>query len=165
MAVPAIIDKVRRMKEENQNERDRLKREREEAGLPRLMSPDRLITRNRGERTPNQMDSKYLKYKQAQNKFAIDGNSSIYNPGASKGHPFASNHSVDETHYTDKNYQPTFKERVKKYWKPTDDSDGDRVREQINKMRSNKSQRSIYDDDDLPVLLPNGALGAKEPPR
>jgi hypothetical protein len=57
---------------------------------------------------------------------------------------------------------PTFKERIKSYWRPTDDSDGEKVKEQINKMKSNKSQKSIYHDDDLPVLLPKGALGAKE---
>jgi len=43
----------------------------------------------------------------------------VYNTGNVKGgHLLGSNHSVDETHYTDKNYQPTFKERVKSYWKP-----------------------------------------------
>lgn len=43
MAVPAIIDKVRKMKEENENEWERLKREREEAGLPWLSSPEWMI--------------------------------------------------------------------------------------------------------------------------
>lgn len=39
------------------------------------------------------------------------------------------------------------------------------MREQIDKMRTNKSQRSIYADDDLPILLPHGALGEKEKPK
>ena len=43
MAVPAIIDKVRKMKEDNENEWVRLKREREEAGLPWLSSPEWMI--------------------------------------------------------------------------------------------------------------------------
>jgi hypothetical protein len=45
------------------------------------------------------------------------------------GQAFRTNPSVNETHYTDQNNVPTFKERVKSYWKRGDDDDGDRVRE------------------------------------
>jgi hypothetical protein len=71
--------------------------------------------------------------------------------------------SDSETYYTE-NKQPSFKDRLKGYWDPQQDSDGARVKEQIQKMQNNRSDKSLLGDEELPTVLPTGALGAQDLP-
>ena len=133
--MPEIIDRVINTKLENQNELDWLRKERtKDPEMSILSSP-------RG-------NTSMTKSNRKKSSRTIDA----YGRGSI---------ADTETQYTE-GTRPTFKQRLKNYWdtKESDES-GKRVEAKVRKMKENQVGRD-FGDEELPLTLPAGALGAHE---